>query len=122
MRFKGGVNFKPRNKHPLKSKTFKQMAGDYQRKAARDTAEERLSKGWLGLVEGTLRRYLVPFFGARTINNIGQADFSEYDDWRLSYWTSGAGPERRTANAGRAWVTARGTAVGTSENRILSLF
>jgi len=60
-----------------------------------------LSKGRLGLVEGTLRRYLLPFFNERPINEITQTDFSEYDDWRLNYWTSGYGAERRTANAAK---------------------
>ena len=44
------LRFKHRNKHPLKSTTFKQVAVDYLRKAERDTAEGRLSKGRLGLL------------------------------------------------------------------------
>ncbi len=35
------LRFRQRNKHPLKSKTFKQVAGDYLRKAERDTVEGR---------------------------------------------------------------------------------
>ncbi len=43
------------------------------RKATRDTVEGRLSKGRLGLIEGTLRRYLLPYFGKKLINDITSA-------------------------------------------------
>ncbi len=81
------LRFKQRNRHPLKSKTFKQVAGDYLRKAERDTVEGHLSKGRLGLVEGTLRRFLVPLFGVQLkakqklkgyYGNIGERKFQRY--------------------------------------------
>ena len=55
------LRFMHRNNHPLKSKTFKQVAGDSQRKAARDTAEGRLSKGtkWRRL-NGDSNRLIAP--------------------------------------------------------------
>jgi hypothetical protein len=55
----------------------------------------------LVLIEGTLKRYLLPFFGKRPINSITTADFNEYDEWRLAqtaerrlhkwYWRNGDG-------------------------------
>lgn len=60
------LRYKQRNNHPLKDQTFKQLADDYVRKAQRETLEGRLSKGRLVLVEGTLKRYLLPFFGKKT--------------------------------------------------------
>jgi integrase len=67
------------------------------RKVARDVAERRLSKGRLALIQGTLRRYLLPFFGKCLIGAIDQADFAEYDEWRLNYWTSGIGADLNVA-------------------------
>ncbi|BAE50927.1 tyrosine-type recombinase/integrase [Paramagnetospirillum magneticum] len=93
------LRYKQRHDHPLKDQTFKQLAEDYVRKAKRDTLEGRLSKGRLVLVEGTLRRYLLPFFGKRPINSLTTADFNDYDDWRLDYWTRGYGADRVAANA-----------------------
>jgi integrase len=93
------LRFKQQHDKPIRDKTFKQLADDYVRKAERDTLEGRLSKGRLGLVEGTLRRYLIPYFGKRHINDITAADFNDYDDWRLDYWTRGYGAGRRTAVA-----------------------
>ena len=95
------LRFRQRNNEPLKKTTFKQVADDYLRKVARDVAEGRLSKGRLTLVKGTLRRYLLPFFGTRFINTIGRVDFSEYDEWRLSYWTTGIGAGLKVANAAK---------------------
>ena len=85
------LRFKQQHDKPIRDKTFKQLADDYVRKATRDTVEGRLSEGRLGLVEGTLRRYLQPYFGKKLINDITTADFNDYDDWRLDYWTRGYG-------------------------------
>ena len=93
------LRYKQRNNHPLKDQTFKQLADDYVRKAQRETLEGRLSKGRLVLVEGTLKRYLLPFFGKKPINSITTADFNDYDDWRLDYWTKGYGADRKVATA-----------------------
>ena len=89
------LRYRQQNDKPIKDKTFKQLADDYVRKARRDTVEGRLSEGRLGLVEGTLRRYLNPYFGKKLINDITSADFNDYDDWRLDYWTRGYGAGRR---------------------------
>ncbi|WP_254432482.1 tyrosine-type recombinase/integrase [Magnetospirillum sp. SS-4] len=93
------LRYKQRNNHPLKDQTFKQLAEDFVRKSARDTLEGRLSKGRLVLIEGTLRRYLLPFFGKRPINSITTADFNEYDEWRLDYWTRGYGADKVVATS-----------------------
>ncbi len=93
------LSYKKRHNKLLKDRTFRQLADDYIRKAERDTLEGRLSEGRLELVAGTLRRYLLPYFGKRLINDITTADFNDYDDWRLDYWTRGYGAARKTANA-----------------------
>ena len=91
------LRFKHRHNQPLKETAFKQVADDYVRKVARDVTEGRLSKGRLALIQGTLRRYLLPFFGKCLIGAIDQADFAEYDEWRLNYWTSGIGADLNVA-------------------------
>jgi integrase len=93
------LRYKQRNDHPLKDQTFRQLADDFVRKSARDTLEGRLSKGRLVLIEGTLRRYLLPFFGKKQVNSITTADFNDYDDWRLDYWTRGYGADKVVATA-----------------------
>jgi integrase len=85
------LRYKQQQNRPLNTKTFKQVADDYVRKATRDTVEGRLSKGRLELVIGTLRRYLLPYFGKLAIDDITQTDFAAYDEWRLNYWTTGDG-------------------------------
>ncbi|WP_245649011.1 tyrosine-type recombinase/integrase [Magnetovibrio blakemorei] len=95
------LSYKQKNNELLRDRTFKQLADEYLRKAERETIEGRLSKGRLGLVAGTLRRYLVPFFGKRLLNEITAADFNEYDDWRLDYWTRGYGAEKRVATCAK---------------------
>ncbi len=93
------LSYKARTKQPLKTTVFEQVARDYLRKAERLTLEGNLSEGRLGLVKGTLERYLLPYFGKRAINEISTADFADYDDWRLDYWTRGYGADRVKANA-----------------------
>jgi integrase len=95
------LSYKARTKQPLKTTSFEQVARDYLRKVERATLEGNLSGGRLVLVRGTLERYLLPYFGKRAINEISTADFADYDDWRLDYWTRGYGADRAAANAAK---------------------
>lgn len=103
------LRFKQRHGPTSQQATFQQVANTYLQKVEREVRERRLSKGRLVLVAGTLRRYLLPFFAKRPINEISQTDFTDYDDWRLSYWADGYGADDRKANA--ALVPAQKTLV-----------
>lgn len=41
--------------------------------------------------KGVIDRYLVPFFGRRTVTAIDHPKMDEYLDWRRHYWTTGPG-------------------------------
>ena len=75
--------------------TFKQLADDCVRKVERQTLEGRLSKGRLQLIKGTLKRYLVAYFGSKLLSELTAAEFTDYDEWRLDYWKIGAGANKR---------------------------
>lgn len=93
------LRFRHREKIPFEKRTFKAVAEEYLKRAERDTEERKISAGRVYLIRGTLKRYLIPYFGHHRIDKIGQSDFSEYDEWRLNYWRTGDGAERIANNA-----------------------
>ena len=95
------LTYKQRHNERLTDKTFKQLANDYILKVERETLEGRLSEGRLGLIKGTLRRYLLPYFGKKLLNDLTAADFTDYDEWRLDYWTQGLGAHKWVATCAR---------------------
>jgi integrase len=50
-----------------------------------------LSEHRLRYVEGTARRYLLPFFGKMAIETITDVTINRYWDWRVNYWSSAEG-------------------------------
>jgi integrase len=40
-----------------------------------------------------IERYLIGFFGDRLVDNIRDRDISEFQSWRLTYWTTGPGKD-----------------------------
>lgn len=43
--------------------------------------------------KGIIERYLVPYFGKKTVTSITHARVQEYLDWRRQYWTTGPGKD-----------------------------
>lgn len=43
--------------------------------------------------KGIIDRYLVPYFGKKTITSISHARVQEYVEWRRQYWTTGPGKD-----------------------------
>lgn len=43
--------------------------------------------------KGIIDRYLVPYFGKKTITSITHAKVQEYLEWRRQYWTTGPGKD-----------------------------
>jgi integrase len=93
------LRFKDRNGERIRQIRFGDVASDYDAIAERETREGRLSKGRLGFVRGTIRRYMLPFFGKRALEEITPALLAQYDEWRLDYWKSGPGSLQRKPNS-----------------------
>jgi len=91
------LRYRHLNQKSLTAVTFKQVAADFLKTVDRDTVEGRLGTGRQSLITGTVERYLIPFFGKYNITEITTAHFTEYDDWRLDYWTVGYGANRTNA-------------------------
>lgn len=43
--------------------------------------------------KGIIDRYLVPYFGKKTVTSISHARVQEYLEWRRQYWTTGPGKD-----------------------------
>lgn len=93
------LRFKDRSGERIRQIRFADVASDYDAIAERETREGRLSKGRLGFVRGTIRRYMVPFFGQYALGDITPAVLAQYDEWRLDYWKSGPGSLQRKPNS-----------------------
>jgi integrase len=53
-----------------------------------------LSKHRYRYISGTARRYLLPYFGSMSLEQINDVTVERYWNWRLNYWTSPEGLER----------------------------
>lgn len=78
---------------PLKRKTFSDVAASFLRDAETRWKEGRNSEGRYALIKGTVRRYLMPYFGKRDITLIQKKDLMAYRAWRQAYWVTGPGFE-----------------------------
>lgn len=61
--------------------------------------EESLSVHRRKLHKGTADRYFIPFFGDRSIKSIDEGVIQDYWVWRISYWKSGPGKDKKAPNA-----------------------
>src|SRR5690606_10155933 len=71
-----------RDGKPVWSKLFFDVALSYFRHLQKEHAEGRVKEGRLKFVNGTIGRYLVPYFERYPIADITEKDIREYRDWR----------------------------------------
>ncbi len=79
----------------LKSKTFK----DFFERDWLPYAKRALSSARYRVHEGTGRRYLLPFFGQMSLENIKEPEIASFWDWRRDYYINGLGADDIPANA-----------------------
>lgn len=92
----GELNQRIAQNLPLRTKTFGEVAGYYLNEAETLFLEGRKSVGRFDIVRGTLRRYLLPYFGRKDIVAIHRKDLMEYRAWRQAYWVTGPGKGKGT--------------------------
>ena len=56
--------------------------------------ENTLSVHRQRFIEGTARRYLLPFFGKKPTDAITDEFVAQYWDWRINYWSSDEGQDK----------------------------
>jgi integrase len=101
---------------PLTSKKFNEIAASYLRHAETEKKEGKRSAGRHELIKGTLKNYMLPYFGKRDIALIQKKDLIDYRKWRQDYWFSGPGKELKAkrrvrpkpATLKNEWVVLRG--------------
>jgi integrase len=79
----------------LTSYSFKEMATKWLEDRKTALGREEIAKGTYGRDEGTVNRYLIPFFGKMRIGNVTQTDLDEFREWRENYWITGDGKDKR---------------------------
>ena len=92
----GEIIQRDRQNLPFGRKTFAEIAKSYAKDAETRMKEGRNSEGRHKVIEGTLRRYLNPFFGKKDISLINKKDFIDYRAWRQIYWSAGPGKDDPT--------------------------
>lgn len=92
------VLHKHQNDIPVFTKSFDEIADELLRRAERDAEHGRLSDGRVGLIRGTLDRYLRGYYGRKAIDKITAKDIADYEDYRLGYWKA-VSDDKRPANA-----------------------
>ena len=112
---------------PLKSKNFTEVASSFLRDAETRFREGRTSEGRFEVVRGTLKRYLIPFFGKTDVTLIQKKELMEYRKWRQGYWITGPGKGERkkrivptTATLKQEWSVLRGVFTHGIEMGLLS--
>lgn len=101
---------------PLTSKKFHEVAGSYLRHAETEMKEGRRSPGRHELIKGTLKNYMLPYFGKRDIALIQKKDLIDYRKWRQDFWITGPGKDQKSARKVKPkpatlkneWVVLRG--------------
>ena len=76
---------------PVKRVTFREIASLFIQDAHRRHTEGIRSIGRTEVIAGTLRRYLVPYFGDKDIAAINKRDVMNYRQWRKDFYITGAG-------------------------------
>ena len=101
---------------PLTSKKFREIASSYLRHAETEMNEGKRSAGRHELIKGTLKLYLLPYFGNKDIALIQKKDLIAYRKWRQDFWITGPGKSKKSAKKVRPkpatlkneWVVLRG--------------
>ena len=76
---------------PVKRVTFWEIASLFIQDAHRRHTEGIRSIGRTEVIAGTLRRYLVPYFGDKDIAAINKRDVMNYRQWRKDFYITGEG-------------------------------
>jgi hypothetical protein len=76
---------------PIRRVTFKEVGSLFLQDAHRRHTEGIRSIGRTQVIEGTLRRYLVPYFGDKDIAAINKRDVMNYRQWRKDFYITGEG-------------------------------
>ena len=82
---------------PLTSKKFREIASSYLRHAETEMNEGKRSAGRHELIKGTLKLYLLPYFGNKDIALIQKKDLIAYRKWRQDFWITGPGKGKKSA-------------------------
>ena len=78
----------------ITSYSFKELASRWLDERRIALEREEISIGTFTRDEGTLQRYILPFFGTMKPASITQDVLDEYRDWRENYWITGEGVAR----------------------------
>ena len=76
---------------PIRRVTFKEVGSLFLQDAHRRHTEGIRSIGRTQVIEGTLRRYLVRYFGDKDIAAINKRDVMNYRQWRKDFYITGEG-------------------------------
>ncbi len=89
---------------PITNLNFKDVAQRWLSERDREHQRGDIAKGTYERDRGTTGRYLIPYFGTKSVNKITQKDLDDYWIWRQDYWVSGPGAteqhkKKRTPNS-----------------------
>ncbi|CUW37512.1 putative defective integrase; Qin prophage [Magnetospirillum sp. XM-1] len=74
---------------PLDQKNFKQVSDHWYAEVLGKSICDKNKSDFRAILD----RYLVPFFGQKSVSLIKLKDIAEYRKWRISYWTDGPGKD-----------------------------
>lgn len=78
----------------LQGKTsFSKLAGQYLDRLDKLSQTDPKHRTKYHHDKGIIDRYLVPYFGKKTVTSITHARVQEYLEWRRQYWTTGPGKD-----------------------------
>jgi integrase len=123
----GELNQRTSQNLPLRNKNFMEVATSFLRDAETRHREGRTSEGRFLVVQGTLKRYLIPYFGRKEITLIQKKELMDYRKWRQDYWITGPGKGERkkritptTATLKQEWSVLRGVFTHAIEMGLVS--
>jgi len=74
---------------PLDQRSFRQIAEHCYSDVQGSTICDKNKSGYKSIFD----RYLLPYFGQKTVSLIKLKDIAEYRAWRKTYWTAGPGKD-----------------------------
>ncbi|OOZ41329.1 hypothetical protein BOW53_04220 [Solemya pervernicosa gill symbiont] len=85
------LNYKSKRGLAVTSRKFRAVAKSFveqlDARVAKDTINDKRAHDYKLVID----RYLIPYFGKKSIDNISDADVERYREWRKVYWISGEG-------------------------------
>jgi len=74
---------------PLDQKSFRQIAENWYADVQESSICEKNKSDYKAILD----RYLLPYFGQKTVSLIKPKDIAEYRTWRKAYWITGPGKD-----------------------------